>query len=58
MVLISSKFISDLKECAELDIRLKEFNSFAGMKKIEKIKLPKTEQKSAEKKRRKLTKKL
>lgn len=37
MVQISSKFIADLKAFAELDIRLKEFNSFTGMKEIVQI---------------------
>lgn len=33
MVLISSKFISDLKVCADLYIKLKEFNSLTWTKK-------------------------
>ena len=43
MVQISNKFIADLKALSELDIRLKEFNSLTGTKKmVQKPKLDNT----------------
>lgn len=57
MVQISNKFIADLKAFSDLDLRLKEFNSFAGMKKIAQTKVPKLGQKRGTKRRKKSLKK-